>query len=87
MISGNANAVPAFTIAITSRKTSMILGPAINKITDKNCLATIGRSDRKSRLRLDRVAKLLKQRIQFIETAVDVANNVERPVFLLQVVP
>jgi hypothetical protein len=62
--------------------------PAINKITDKNCLATIGRSDAKiSAIRLNRVSQLMKQRIHFIETAVDVAKNVERPVFPLQVVP
>ncbi len=60
--------------------------PAIDKITDKNCLATIGRSDAKIRaVRVNRVSQLLKQRIHFIETSVDVANNVEGPVFVLQV--
>src|SRR5579862_1258971 len=62
--------------------------PAIDKITDENCLAAVGRSDAKiSAFQLNRVSQPLKQRIHFIETAVDVANNVKRPVFLLQVVP
>ena len=78
---------------IAKRSTSGIFGPRSTKSPRKITLRPSGGVDRilwrsvAVGLRLYRIAKLLQQIDKLIEATMHIADDVERPVFMFQIVP
>src|SRR5262249_39606379 len=64
------------------------LPAAIHQVSDEDSFAAIGRRDSRTlRATFDLIAKLFEQRGEFVIATVDIADDVERTVLLLAVVP